>query len=78
MVEGDKARVRAADGGMVYVELKDNNTIFDTPYVEFTGTVVSPSTIREEARTKFGASFGESDPPVETRLNADLAMLAPC
>ena len=60
MVEGDKARVRAADGGMVYVELKDNTTVFESPYVEFMGTVVSPSTIREEAHTKFGTSFGES------------------
>lgn len=58
-VEGGKARVKAADGGMVSVELRDTNTAFATPYVEFKGIVTSPSSLREESHVNFGSTFGE-------------------
>ena len=57
-VEGRKAKVKAADGGHVYVELA-GPPAFNTPFVEFQGVVTSPTSIREESRRDFGSNFGE-------------------
>ena len=60
-LEGNVARVKAADGGMVAVELANGNS-FDGQFYEFEGTVQTPVQMREDSRASFGSSF--SAPPL--------------
>ena len=59
-MEYGKAKVKACDGGTVYVELKDSNRGFQTPFVEFLGTVTSPTSLKEESRVDFGSTLGKT------------------
>ena len=57
-VDANRAVVKTADGGTVYVTMKQAPT-FETQFVEFDGIVESPTTLTETYRTPFGNSFGE-------------------
>ena len=57
-LEGNTARVKAADGGMVSVDLVHGPS-FDGQYYEFDGIVQTPDQIREVSRASFGSSFSE-------------------
>lgn len=48
--------MQAPDGSKVVVQA---NSHYDTPFVEVTGVVVDPMTIREESHVSFGENFGE-------------------
>ena len=55
-LDGDCARVKAADGGTVKVQLT-NGPSFDSPFYEFEGVVQTPEQIREISRSSFGGTF---------------------
>ena len=57
-VEQNKAKVKAADGGVVIVELTKGPAFDGSQFFEFEGLVQSPNTLREESRTSYGSSFG--------------------
>ena len=57
-MKNNRAQLKAADGGTVWVTLKNGDTNIATPYVEFEGMVDSPSSIQETSRSNFGATFG--------------------
>lgn len=69
--EGGRAKIKAADGGIVTVELRENNSTFETPYCEFQGIVTSPNSLKEESRTHFGGSFGEITLLVHTQHSTE-------
>ena len=58
-VEQNKAKVTAADGGVVIGELTKGPAFDGSVFFEFEGWVQSPNTMREESRTSYGSSFGE-------------------
>lgn len=58
-------RIEAIDNGLVHMQSPDGakvvvqaNSNYDAPFVEITGTVVDPGTIREESHVSFGENFG--------------------
>lgn len=57
-VNGNQAQVKAADGGMVNVALREPAN-FDTKFVMFEGRVESPNSLAESGHTNFGNNFGE-------------------
>lgn len=67
-MEGRKAKVKAADGGHVDVELTGPSG-FNTPFVQFQGVVTSPTSLREESRIDFGSNFGEATAPGSLAVN---------
>lgn len=56
-MDGGVARLAAPDGSKVAVQAPG---MYETPFVEVTGTVVDPQTIRQEAHVAFGENFGAS------------------
>ena len=60
-LEGNRAKVKAADGGIVFVELTKGPAFDGGIFYEFEGRVLSPNTVREESRTSYGTTFG--NPP---------------
>lgn len=54
-MEGGVVVMQAPDGSHVHVQASSS---FDTPFVEVTGVVVDPQTIREESHVDYGDSFG--------------------
>jgi hypothetical protein len=56
-VQNGKLRVKAADDGMVEVQLR--SAVPNDLYVEVEGVVMSPNTIAEESIVGYGNTFGE-------------------
>ena len=50
------AKVKAADGGLVGVELVKGQN-FEGSFYEFEGTVQTPMQMRETSRASYGSSF---------------------
>lgn len=57
-MEQNRARVKAADGGIVTVELTKGPNFDGAIIYEFVGWVQTPNTMREESRTSHGSNFG--------------------
>lgn len=55
-IDNGLVNMQAPDGSKVVVQA---NTNYDTPFVEVTGVVVDPMTIREESHVSYGENFGE-------------------
>ena len=51
------AVIKAADGGIVHVELIHGGSL-DHRYYEFDGYVQSPSQMKETSRASYGSTFG--------------------
>lgn len=56
-MEQNRARVKAADGGIVTVELTKGPNFDGAIFYEFVGWVQTPNTMREESRTSHGSNF---------------------
>ncbi|WIA22828.1 hypothetical protein OEZ86_009777 [Tetradesmus obliquus] len=54
-LQGQQVQMSAPDGSRVTIQA--GNSTFDTQFVEVTGTVVDPMTIREESHVEFGEKF---------------------
>lgn len=53
-IDNGLVNMQAPDGSKVVVQA---NTNYDTPFVEVTGVVVDPMTIREESHVSYGENF---------------------
>lgn len=58
-MENGMVHMQAPDGAKVMVQA---NTNYTTPFVEVTGTVLDPTTIKEDGHVDFGENFGEGQP----------------
>jgi Replication factor A protein 3 len=69
-MEGGVVQMAAPDGSRVSVQA---SSPYDTQYAEVIGTVLDPSTIREETHVNFGDNFGAPTPHIPA--HADLHSL---
>ena len=57
-LDGNTAHIRAADGGLVKVELTNGPNFDGGRIFEFDGVVKTPENMTEVSRTNFGDNFG--------------------
>ncbi|KAK9805366.1 hypothetical protein WJX73_007296 [Symbiochloris irregularis] len=71
VMQNNTVRMKAADGGMVTVELTKGPHFDGGEFWEFEGVVQSPTSVKEESRTSYGDRFDLATYNEVCRLSCD-------